>query len=219
MRTRYEMDYWNITLRQGYEYLLRQTPAATINIEKRYFFTERWWDIRILPAADRRRFTHDPSRNLDFLLSEGVPWLTLLPANDSFPPVLHRIKVYNNTIMTIATPDLSRVDPGVADEYRALLRAATAGEPVARESGYEVYLHDGRLAWVKEACEPGALMFPFRLAFYPVDASRAFPRQGKNIKLVYGVRLDGKCLGAARLPEYAVSRVRLRQRGKWKVEF
>ena len=28
----------------------------------------------------------------------------------------------------------------------------------------------------------------------------------------YGARLDGKCLGAAQLPEYAVSRVRLRQR-------
>ena len=226
LRTRYEMDYWNITLRQGYEYLLRQTPAATINIKKRYFFTERWWDIKILPAADRRRFTYDPSRNLDFLLSEGVPWLTLLPTNDSFPPVLHRIKVYNNTIMTVATPNLSRVDPAVADEYRALLRAATAGEPVARGSGYEVYLHDGRLAWVKEACEPGALMFLFQLAFYPVDASRVSPfrqSQGNNIKQVYGARVDGKCLGAARLPEYAVSRVRLRQRLEeggafWKVE-
>ena len=129
--------------------------------------------------------------------------------------------------MVLATPDLARVDPAVADEYRALLRMAMMGEPVARESGYEVYRHGQQLAWVKKACEPGELMRRFRLAFYPVDASRVSPRrqrQGNNVKMVYGARLDGKCLGAARLPEYAVSRVRLRLRsdavGKlWETEF
>ena len=206
LRTRYVIDYWEATLRQSYEYMLRQTPAtaAAINIEKRHFRGfRRKWHIRILPAADRRRFTHDPNRDLDFLLIE-----------ESFLPILHRLKVYNNTIMTVATPDLSRVDPAVADEYRALLRAAMAGKPVARGSGYEVYLHGSQLAWVKEACGPGELLQLFQLAFYPVDASRVSPRrqrQGDNVKLSYGARLDGKCLGMAQLPEYAVSRARLGQ--------
>ena len=224
---RYEMDYGNMRWRQSYEYALRQAPSSPV-INLRSLATPieigtrlrgRVRHVGILPAPARARLTYDPTRDPDFYLGN-------FPLDDYFPPVLHQIKVYNNTIMTVATPNLARVDPAVADEYRALLRAATAGAPVARESGYEVYRHGSRLAWVKEACEPGELLRLFRLAFYPVDASRVVPhrqRQGNNIKVVYGARVDGKCLGAARLPEYAVSRVRLRQRsddGKalWEVE-
>ena len=222
LRARYEMDYWNTTLPQGYEYLLRQTSAAVINTEERYFYAEHKWDIRILPAADRRRFTHDPSRNLDFYLADkgARVWLSPLP-NDSFPPVLHRVKVYNNTILTVSTPDLSRVGPAMADEYRALHRAATAGEPAARAGGYEVYLHGKRLAWVKEACEPGALRREFRLKLYPANAYRLPDdrrKRGYWTIRVHGARVDGKCLGAARLPDFALARARLRQRGRWEVE-
>ena len=223
LRERYEMDYWKMRWRQGYEYALRQAPSSpVINLRSLAKSMEDPLDynVRILPAPARARLTYDPTRDPDFYLGN-------FPLDDYFPPVLHQIKVYNNTIMTVATPDLARVDPAVADEYRALLRAATAGELVARACGYEVYRRGSRLAWVKEACEPGELLRLFRLAFYPVDTSRVVPhrqRQGNNIKVVYGVRLDGKCLGAARLPEYAVSRVRLRQRSEaggklWEVEF
>ena len=217
---RYAMDYWQIRWRQGYEYALRQAPSSPVINLRSLANSILEHNVRILPAPARARLTYDPNRDPDFYLSN-------FPLDDYFPPVLHQIKVYNNTIMTVATPDLARVDPAVADEYRALLQAATAGEPVARESGYEVYRHGSRLAWVKEACEPGELLRLFRLAFYPVDASRVVPgrqRQGNNIKVISGVRVDGKCLGAARLPEYAVSRVRLRLRldegGKlWETEF
>ena len=136
LRARYEMDYWNMALRQSYEYPLRQTPAGAINIEKRYFYAGHRWDIKILPAADRRRLIRDPSRDLDFLLNRDAMWWNRHLPIDSFPPVLHRLKVYNNTIMTVAAPDLARVDPAVAEAYRALHRAATAGEPAARAGGF-----------------------------------------------------------------------------------
>ena len=82
-----------------------------------------------------------------------------------------------------------------------------------------MYLHGGRLAWVKEACEPGALRRKFRLEFHPADADRKrgyFPR-------VRGARFDGKCLGAARLPDFALARARLGQQAPgggwlWEVE-
>ena len=226
LRTRYPMDYWNMAMRQGYELALRHAPSSpAINLKSLATPIGNTLqglvrNVGILPATARARLTYDPARNPDFYLGGFA-------LDDYFPPVLHQIKVYNNTIMTVATPDLSRVDAAVADEYRALLQAATAGEPVARESGYEVYRRGSQLAWVKEGCGPGELLRLFRLAFYPVDASLVSPhrqRQGNNVRLVYGARLDGKCLGAARLPEYAVSRVRLRQRsdegGKlWETEF
>ena len=231
LNERYETDYWDMALRQGYEHILRREPASIINMRPRQ---SSWADInrnvQILPPEARNRFTHDPSRDLDFYLGGSARLAERFLPTDPFPPVLHRIKVYNNTMLTVATQNLSRVDPAVADEYRALYRAlhraATAGAPVARESGYEVYLHGDRLAWVKEACEPGELLFPFRLAFYPADPGRLpEPRQrwGYFELDARGVRFDDKCLGARRLPDFALARVRLGQYAhgggiSWEVE-
>ena len=189
--TRYTMDYYQLTLRQSYEYLLRQTPASA------------------------RQFIRDPSRDPDFYLMhrDTTRWQDSLPF-DPFPPVLHRIKVYNNTISIVATPDLARVDPAVAEAYRALHQTATAGAPAARAGGYEVYLHGKRLAWVKEACEPGALRREFLLKLYPANAYRLPDyrrKRGYWIIHVHGVRVDGKCLWAARLPDFALARVSLGQ--------
>ena len=211
-----------MAMRQGYEHLLKQTPSAAINIEEKYFRTDILrhlsWSRLILPAADRRRFTYDPSRDPEFYLDErGNAIRSNLP-EDPFPPVLHRLKVYNNTIVIVSTPDLSRVAPAVADEYRTLHRAAATGEPVAGAGGYEVRRHGSRLAWVKEICEPGALARPFRLRLYPANA-RHLPdhlrKQGYFAISVRGVRFDGKCLGAARLPDFALARLYLKQPGKW----
>ena len=211
LRARHEMDYWDMTMRQGYEYMLRQTPAAAINIKEDFATRKEKLDIEVLPAADRRRFSHDPTRDLNFYLDQSPG--RYMPI-ETFPPVFHRFKVYNNTVMSVATPDLSRVDPAVADEYRALHRAATAGASAARAGGYEVYRHGSRLAWVKEACEPGALRRKFQLKLYPADANRLpdhHRKRGYFIISVRGARFDGKCLGAARLPDFALTRARLGQ--------
>ena len=195
LRTRYAMDYYRLTLHQGYEYMLRQTPAGA------------------------RRLIRDPNRDPDFYLVGRD--IDVWSSHDLFPPVFHRRKVYNNTLWTVSTPDLSRVAPAVADAYRALHRAATAGEPAARAGGYEVYLHGKRMAWAKEACESGALRREFRLNFYPANADRLPERLRKRgywTIRVRGVRFDGKCLGATRLPDFALARVRLGQPGKWEVD-
>ena len=228
LRTRYEMGYYFMALRQGYEHILRQMPASIINMKQHGKASSlRHLNIRmqILPAAARNRFTHDPSRDPDFHLSAN-PLRKKLP-KETFPPVLHRLKVYNNTILTVSTQDLSRVEPAVADAYRALHRAAAVGEPAARAGGYEVYLQGQRLAWVKEVCGPGELMSPFRLALYPADAGRLLGRRrqkrGYLMLIAPGVRFDGKCLGAARLPDFALTRMRLEQQAlgggvSWEVE-
>ena len=213
LRGRYRMDYWDLMFRQGYEHIMRREPASIINMRGHR-------NMQILPAAVRSRFTFDPAQDPDFHLSgSGEPSFLL---KDPFPPVLHRIKLYNNTMLTVSTPDLSRVDPAVANEYRALHRAATAGEPAARAGGFDVHLHGNRLAWVKETCEPGELLIPFRLRLYPANADPLpdplLRKQGGFAISVRGVRFDGKCLGAARLPDFALTRIRLGQRGKWETE-
>ena len=222
LRTRYPMDYWDMAMRQGYERILQQEPASTINMRPQgKVSSPRQINIhvQILPAAARSQFTHDPSRDPDFYLSGNSPRKSL--PQDAFSPVLHRLKVYNNTIMTVSTPDLSRVAPAEAEAYRALHWAATTGEPAARGGGFDVHLHGDRLAWVKEACEPGALMSPFRLRLYPADADRLPNHRRKRgyFELgVRGVRFDGKCLGATRLPDFALARLHLRQPRRWEVE-
>ena len=221
LRTRYELDYWNLVARESYEYMLRQTPAGVINLDKRHFHTSREWETRILPAADRRRFTRDLSRDPDFLLPNFLLSGGARLPNELSLPILHRFKVYNNTILLVAAPDLSRVDPALADDYRAWHRAAMAGVPVARDNGYEVYRRGRRLAWVKEPCAPGALMHPFHLALSPADAGRLpehHRKQGYFELSARGARVDGKCLGTARLPDFALARARLGQLGRWEVE-
>ena len=216
LRARYTMDYNFMAMRRGYEYLLRQTPGATINLGKNHFISILRWGAMILPAADQRRLTYDPSRDPDFYLSGNARQIFL--PKDPFPQVLHRLKVYNNTMLTVSTPDLSRVDPTVAEAYRVLHRMAMVGEPVARESGYEVRRHGQRLVWVKEACEPGELMSPLWFALYPADPGRlpeSRQRWGYFMIGPLGVRFDGKCLGAMRLPDFALVRVRLGRPGKW----
>ena len=202
LSTLYDMSFYFTAMPQGREYLLRQTPAGAINLKKKGNNKIHNLDKMILPAADRRRFTHDPSRDPDFDLYLRMGH----SLKDPFPPVLNRFKVYNNTILTIATSDLSRVDPAAAGEYQALHRAVTAGAPAARAGGFDVYRHGGRLVWVKEACKPGALTHPFRLALYPANAYRLpdrLQKQGYFELKTRGVRFDGKCLGAARLPDFA----------------
>ena len=214
LRTRYTMDYYLMAMRTGYEYTLRHSPDSAINLQEKYLNSNLNVGAMILPPADRRRFTHDPDRDPDFrfMVKGGKSWQ--LNFIEPFLPVLHQFKVYNNTIIIVSTPDLARVGPAVADDYRALHRAATAGVPVARGGGFDVHLHGGRLAWVKEACEPGTLMSPFRLALYPADAGRlpSHLRERGYFELgARGVRFDGKCLGARRLPDFALARIRLWQ--------
>ena len=219
LRSRYTTDYHFMAMRQGYEHILRRAPASIINMKpqgKAPSPQQIDLNVQILPAAARNRFTYDRRRDPDFYLASNAGFLPPSVLEDSFPPVLHRIKVYDNTIVTVSTPDLSRVAPAVADEYRALHRAATAGAPAARAEGFDVRLHGQWLAWVKEACEPGALRHEFQLNFYPANADHLpghLRKQGYLEFSVRGVRFDGKCLGATRLPDFALTRIRLWQSG------
>ena len=79
-----------------------------------------------------------------------------------------------------------------------------------------MHLHGKQLAWVKEACEPGALRHEFQLKLYPMDSGHLpdhLRKQGYFEFSVRGVWFDGKCLGATRLPDFALARIRLWQSG------
>ena len=94
-----------------------------------------------------------------------------------------------------------------------------AGGPAARAGGFDLYLTEHRLLYVKESCADGDLAGWFYLNIYPMDAADVPAwRQGANHDVWgfefgdYGAVRDGRCLAAFPLPDYAIARLEVGQR-------
>ena len=216
LRTQYETDYFNTGRFEGMQYIRDNHPGATIQLEGRGSMYRTWRALLTFSEAERRRFRYDAESDADYYVINrarreisppGLP--APLP-----PPAIYSRTVYNNTIMSVATPDLSRVEPAVADGYREIYRAATRGEPALRTS-FDFYLNspDNRLTLVNEDCAPGVLGRSYQLRVYPVDSSDLkelpgfYPAKGYVFATIYGVRFDGKCLMQVTLPDYDIARI------------
>ena len=92
-----------------------------------------------------------------------------------------------------------------------------AGTPAAR-SEFDVYLHEGKLSYVKEPCGAGDTQDPFFLHFLPADQndlpewSRPHGFESRDFDFgAYGAVFDGKCLATVPLPEYDIDSFRTGQ--------
>ncbi len=108
-----------------------------------------------------------------------------------------------------------------------------SGELVIR-SGFDVYLGENRLLYVKDGCVRADTEARFFLALWPVDGDD-LPAERKqygfdNLDFHFdgrGVILDGRCMAAVVLPEYDVARISTGQfvrsvggfRSLWEGEF
>ena len=87
------------------------------------------------------------------------------------------------------------------------------GKPAIR-SGFDVYLSENALTYVKEPCAPADTEAMFFLALYPVDVNdlpgprqqHGFDNQDFDFDR-QGWSFDGRCMAAIALPEYAISRI------------
>ena len=206
LTTQYEMDYFDTGQLEGHKYIRDNHPGETIQLE--------WYSaggvsrrhLETFSEAERRRFRYDQATDADYYM---ITEPAAAAATTLLPPAIYSRKVYNNTIMSVATPDLSRVEPAVADGYREIYRAATRGEPTLR-GDFDFYLNDRTLTLVNENCPPGALSRVYYLRVYPADPgglSEIYRNRGHIRARLYGVRFDGKCLMQATLPDYAIARV------------
>ncbi len=210
LRGQYDLPYSRASLMAGYRYALRENPGGVINLGGER--TESWGMLR---AEERRRLGFDGSQDPDYYI---IPVHRRYAANgrarEVFPPAVYRERRYNNTALTVATPDLARVDDATAGGYRELYRGATAGEPLLR-ADFDAYRYGGRLVLVKERCQAGDLAAPFQADIYPADGrelpagrrAAGFSGSGE----IWGVKFDGKCLAATALPDYAIARIRVYQ--------
>ena len=226
LKTQYEADDFHIALHEGYQYILDNHPDETIQLELRGPMIDDRIYLATFSEVERRRFRVAPATDTDYYVINHVdrsvspPSRPGLPPPPLLPPALYDIAVYNNTIMSVATPDLSRFAPAVADTYREIYRTATAGRQPTRRADFDFYLNnnDRTLTLVNENCPPGALSRHYRLRLYPTDLASlpAIYRNAGHIPLqLYGVRFDGKCLMQATLPDYDIGRIAVGRIGEF----
>jgi len=214
----YEMDYWKTTYREGLEFLLSRHPGRQIHVQGT-FGESMSKNSEILAPAQRERLTINGER-ADFVVAVYVDrgrsgWRPV------FGPVLHSRKLYNSTMMEVAEvalPDSARAAP-----YREAYESIARGTPVAR-SGYDIYLDDGGLAYLKEPCEAGDARGFLVVHVVPVDASDLPAHRQLHGYLNpsapfgrFGVRFGDRCLMRVPLPGFEIARVRtgMRGRGTW----
>ena len=211
LKTQYVMDYFYTARREGYRHILDHHPGATIQLEWRGTMARTWRFVETFSAAERQRFRFDPASDADYyMLGQGGE--SANPPGRPAPlppPAIYNRMVYNSAVLSVATPDLSRVDPSVAESYREIYRA-TAGQEPALRAEFDFYRNGKTLTLVNEDCVPGILSGAYHLRVYPADRSD-LPRYYRDRDFVdapwYGVRFDGKCLMQATLPDYEIARI------------
>ena len=217
LRARYDMLYWGAEHREGLEVLLARHPDATLTVDAVDVISLR--DNRaILPAAARDRIVlaRDAGRAADFFIASFRRPRVLLPPSLG---VLYTRRIYGSTVLTVKAVDLSRADEATAGHYRAMYRAAAAGEPLFRSAAFDLHLDGRMLTWVSASCRPEDTLQEFLLEFVPVDPDD-IPRTRRERGWLgwafrfghFGVRFDGRCLARRILPDFPVRALRV---GRW----
>ena len=108
---------------------------------------------------------------------------------------------------------------GHRERYERALSSLT-GEPSAR-SGFDIWLNDGTLAYIKENCDEEDTRGRFFLSVFPADQSdlpqdaRDAGREHQSLNFDFarhGAMMGGKCVIVRHLPDYAISRI---ETGQW----
>ena len=215
LRQQYSMYHMG-TLLGGYAYILEADPDGAINMQRG--LARKPPDglagvaprhLEMFPLRERQRITFDRAVDPDFYVVRQNGTL-----NEHLPPVLYRLRIYDSTVVRVATPDLSSVDEEEAAVHRATFRRITAGDPVATEGvatdDFDIYLGEAEVALVKEACAPGDLHRVTRLTIYPAGTGK-FLAHGQHLpgatKRIYGVRVGRSCLWRAGLPDTAIAQL------------
>ena len=224
LRSRYDMDYWLVTIREGYEHLLERHPSGSLHVHLPYAkATKLNWEI--LSESDRERLILQ-GEHFDFYITAYKNWVrlsenwVLVSESDVMAPLVHSRVIYNSKVLGVAAVDLSPADEDAAARYREMHRSIVSGEPVA-SSEWDVYAHDGALAYIKDPCADGDYARPFFLhvTMDDIDDVPDYRRRRagtatRNFDFEFdrfGVRFDGVCMAVAPLPADGVSGVRTGQ--------
>ena len=212
---RFDLDYWEVSLPQGMQYLLERYPDATVKVLDAPQVVR---NLTIFPAAERGRIALSGDRAADFHVGNNGNMRARAMASE---PAVYTIGAYGSDLLAVVAPRLvwgDGVRPG-EDAYRAAYRVVTAGGNPAARSDFDVYIGDGALYYVKDDCAPADTAARVVLHLYPVDKGdlpayrREYGFDNRSFNFDWrGGYFDGKCITQEPLPDYPVARIRT---GQW----
>ena len=228
LRGQFAMDYWGASFREGLEYLLQRYPEMPLRISSAGPSTR---SAKMLRDTERQRIFFVGSDLADFRLASDTK---INKAGKPSGTVIHAIKVYNNTILTVTATEAAAAGPAaMAELYRAGYQAVAVGELLA-EGEFDVHISkDGaNLVYAKADCDLDDMTAWFFLHLFPVDErylpSESVQRGYENRVFPFfkglGGIAEGRCAAQTPLPNYPISRIRTgqyhgSQGNLWQAEF
>ena len=198
LRAQYVMDYYGHSMRQALEWLSDNAnlpPDEAAAIGRAY--PDLYLDVntRILPDAARARL----AETISFTPVWPWPWSSWSRSARA----LHRVQVYDNTILAIERKDAPQ----------AVYEAARGREPDDDDGVYDVHRLDDAVALVMEPCAPSFIeRVGATLRVTPADPADLPPwREGERDEpsgfflAGYGAFFDGKCVASLPLPDYPIA--------------
>ena len=200
---RYVLDYWSLASLGLHNFILREeTLPATIG-----FSGGARASLNMLPERDRRRISVVNPALAAFSVRMARP--------DPGEDAVYVEEVYENALVALV-----REEPG-ENPFPAVYEAVISEDPVVR-SGFDLYLADGMLVYVKEPCSMADVDGAFSLQFYTEnldelpDAQRWVGYEETLFNFLHnGALFDGKCVGKFPLPNYPVLNVKAHQIYAW----
>ena len=209
----FDMDYYETTFRQGLEWLLERDPASLVRVDVPFHD----WNSSILPQAIRKRTDMSFQTHANYHITNHRPRILFGGRSHTVAPIIYTLRVYNNTVMSVAALDLSLAHGMATEPYRELYRSATALPPIVR-SNYNVHVKDCSLIYTKSNCRPVDSRPPFILHVEPVSMSvlsdhrKSFGFDDHGFTFgERGVRFDGKCMLTMPLPKYQIAAITVGQ--------
>ena len=212
---RYDLDYFRVAYRQSLEYLLDRHPDDTLLVGPGRK------SLQILPHSDRERvLISGRLYSTDYLIYP-------LFGRRNLPeePAFHSVRAYGSGISFI-------IDTGsdvYLDYYRAEYDDVEANGTLLARSGFDIYIHNGALRYLKENCETlqtnryGDInvflhIFPADRADLSADR-RELGFENRDFWISESLAsIDGKCIHSQPpLPDYPIARIRTGQRAQGEV--
>ena len=202
LRTQYRMDFLGHPVRQAFEWILAERPSSAVgaSLAAPYALHLLEENASILPEDERGRIA----------AASGVDGFvfSILDRAETRPSLAaHRIKTYNNTIVTIERKD----------HLRPAYEARRRQDPIISRA-YDVYRTEGAIGLIMEPCAPAFLeKTELWLRLTPVsEDDLPYWRRDRGFDVArfplsaYGALFDGKCVASAPLPDYAVAELDVR---------
>ena len=216
LRTQYMMDYWSLSTLQGLKRLVAERPLTPANAhslsEQRDGVVKR--NMAMLPRNERDKIALSVGIDALVVADDSALFYAINPDRNRAHTerLSHSVTVYNNAVTRIERKA----------DLRTIYQRAAAQEPRI-ESGFDVYLIDNALAYVKEPCLETDPALSHKSDFYV----RFIPRERddltegddrrKGFKEVrfrfpgYGAFFDAKCVASVPFPPYPIAAVRTRE--------